>query len=170
MLCNKDVKSTTLAQHMILKHKLIMLYINSMPIDDYLTCPNQYCNLNLQKFMTQMDYSLALHTLIHCNESSTRTKFLRELRVIRVHNESMAKVNIISGDEAKEAEKWLRKYQNEEAPWDMPGLTASSHSDDSDDSDTEVFKPPSTNTKHTDTSVEDLVGDGERSRLKAGIR
>jgi hypothetical protein len=112
--------------------------------------------------MKHMDYSLALHTLIHCNDTSTRTEFLRELRVIRVHNEFMAKINIISGDNAKEAEKWLRKYQNEEAPWDMPWLTASSHS--------ELFEPPSTNTKHNGTSVEDLVGDGERSRLKAGIR
>ena len=107
-----------------------MLYINSM--DDYITCPNQYCNLNQQKFMKHMDYSLALHTLIHCNDTSTRTEFL---------SESMVKVNIISGNEAEEAEKWLR-YQNKEAPWDMPGLIASSHSEDSDDSDTEVFNPP----------------------------
>ena len=73
-----------------------------------------------------MDYSLALHTLVRCNDTSTRTEFLRELRVIRVHSESMAKVNIISGNEAaeaEEAEQWLR-YQNKEAPWDMHGVTA----------------------------------------------
>ena len=45
----------------------------------------------------------------------------------------------------------------------------SSHSEDSNDSDTEVFDPPSTNTKYNGTSVEDLVEDGERSRLETGI-
>ena len=51
----------------------------------------------------------------------------------------MAKVNIISGNKTEEADKWLT-YQNKEKPWDMPGLTASSHSEDSND--TEMFDPP----------------------------
>ena len=48
-LSNKDVKNTTLAQHVILEHKLIMLYMNTM--DSNITCPNKYCNLHQQKFM-----------------------------------------------------------------------------------------------------------------------
>ena len=48
-LCNKDIKNTTLAQHGILEHKLIMLYMNTM--DSNITCPNKYCNLHQQKFM-----------------------------------------------------------------------------------------------------------------------
>ena len=113
VLCNNDIENTNVGQHMILEHKLINLYIDSMPINDnnHMTCPNQYCNLNQQKFMKHMSYSLALHSLIHCNDTSTRTEFLRELRVMRIHTESMTKINIITGDETEEAEKWLRKYQ-----------------------------------------------------------
>jgi hypothetical protein len=143
MLCNKDIKDTPLTQHIVLEHKLIKLYMDSMQDD---RCPNKECDLKSQKFMKHMNYSLAIHTLIHCNDPSARSKFFEELKVIKIHSKHMAKLNLINENKIEEADKWLACH-NKETPWDMPGLTASSHSENSDsDTDTKRFDPPPSST------------------------
>ena len=53
MLCNTN-PLTPLAQHLILEHKLIKLYIDSLQEDK---CPNKECNLKDQKYLGHMNYS-----------------------------------------------------------------------------------------------------------------